>query len=149
MRIWQLLCGGLLISNMIGCANSPAPTSPTESSSATSSATTSPVSSAATPSASSSSAATAPGFAALQDVVKSTQAAIESGDLAKAKTEFAKFEDSWKTVEDGVRSKSPAVYRAVEDGEKSIEKGIASKQDKKLLAASLQKLSQNIDKASK
>ncbi len=37
--------------------------------------------------------------------------AIEAGKLDAVKTEFAKFEDSWKTLEDEVKSKSDDPYR--------------------------------------
>jgi hypothetical protein len=138
MRIWQLLCGSLLVLNMAGCAKK---TAPGENSTAT-------------PEASSASTATgssgkATGFTALQGTIRSTKKAIEAGKLDAAKTEFAKFEDSWKTVEDGVKSKSGETYRAIEDGVKSVESGIDSKQDKVALLASLQKLSQSVDKASR
>ncbi len=138
MRILQLFCGSLLVLNMAGCANK---TTPVENSTAT-------------PTASSTSTATdstgkATGFMALQETIGSTKKAVEAGKLDAAKTEFAKFEDSWKTVEDGVKSKSGETYRAIEDGVKSVESGIDSKQGKTALLASLQKLSQSIDRASK
>jgi soluble cytochrome b562 len=138
MRIWQLLCGSLLVLNMAGCANK---TAPGENSTATPTA--------SVTSTAKSSTDTAPGFVALQGTIGLTKKAIEAGKLDTAKTEFAKFEDSWKTVEDGVKSKSGETYRAIEDGVKSVESGINSKQDKVALLASLQKLSQSIDTASK
>jgi soluble cytochrome b562 len=138
MRIWQLLCSSLLVLNMAGCANKTASvenltTTPADSSASTVT----------------SSTATAPGFTALQGTIGSTKKAIAAGKLDAAKTEFAKFEDSWKTVEDGVKAKSGETYRAIEDGVKSVESGIDSKQDKAALLASLQKLSQSIEKVSK
>jgi soluble cytochrome b562 len=138
MRIWQLLCGSLLVLNMAGCANKKASI---ENSTATPTA--------SVTSTSKSSTDTAPGFVALQGTIRSTKKAIEAGKLDTAKTEFAKFEDSWKTVEDGVKSKSSETYRAIEDDVKSVESGISSRQDKVALLASLQKLSQSINKASK
>jgi soluble cytochrome b562 len=136
MRIWQLLCGSVLVLNMAGCANK---TASVENSTVAPKATV----------ASTSSTGTAPGFTALQGTIGSTKKAIEAGKLDVAKTEFAKFENSWKTVEDGVKSKSGETYRAIEDGVKSVESGIGSKQGKAALLASLQKLSQSIEKASK
>jgi soluble cytochrome b562 len=138
MRIWQLLCGSVLVLNMAGCANK---TASVENSTATPKA--------AVASTAKSSTGTAPGFMALQGTIGSTKKAIEAGKLDAAKTEFAKFEDSWKTVEDGVKSKSGETYRAIEDGVKSVESGIDSKQGKAALLARLQKLSQSIEKASK
>ena len=89
------------------------------------------------------------GFVALQGVIGATKQAIESGKVDVAKTEFAKFEASWKTVEDGVKTKSPESYKAIEDGVQSVETGINSKKSKEALIASLQQLSQSVDKASK
>jgi hypothetical protein len=137
MRIWQFLCSGLLMLTMTSCAKKPASieTANTPVSSTTSAPKAAPVKSS--------------GFIALQGVIGATKQAIESGKLDVAKTEFAKFEASWKTVEDGVKAKSPESYKAIEEGVESVEKGIGSKQGKDALLASLQKLSQNIDKASK
>ena len=132
MRIWNFLCGGLLILNIAGCANKPA------------TVTTSTV-----PSTTKGVPAQAAGFTALQKVVGATRAAIESGKVDVAKTEFAKFEASWKTVEDGVKTKSPESYKAIEDGIQSVEIGISTKKSKEVLIASLQKLSQSVDRASK
>lgn len=134
MRIWQLLCSGLLVLSVASCSDKPT---------AVNNSTTAP-SAATAPAANKSS-----GFTDLQGVVGATKQAIESGKLDVAKTEFAKFEAAWKTVEDGVKSKAPESYKAIEDGVQSIEMGIGSKQSKEALVASLQKLSQNIDKASK
>ena len=123
---------------MTSCAKKPASveTSTTKSASSTTSTTTD----ASTKSS---------GFTALQQVIGSTRQAIESGKLDVAKTEFAKFEASWKTVEDGVKAKSPDSYKAIEDGVQSVETGITNKQDKTAVLAYLQKLSQNVDRASK
>lgn len=133
MRILQFFCGSLLILSMTSCANKKTPVE----------------NSAAIPASSVASTAKASGFAALQTVISSTKKAVEAGKLDVAKTEIAKFEDSWKNVEDGVKSKSAENYKAIEDGIESIDTGIAKKQSKDALLASLQKLSQNVDKASK
>jgi hypothetical protein len=134
MRIWQLLCGGLLVLNITSCAKKP---TVVESSTTTPGLSTAPA------------IKKSSGFTDLQGVIGATKKAIESGKLDVAKTEFAKFEASWKTVEDGVKTKSPESYKAIEDGVESVEKGIGSKQSKEALTASLQKLSQSIDRASK
>jgi hypothetical protein len=137
MRIYQFLCGGLLVLSMTSCGEKPASV---ETSTAPANPPTSAIKDAPAKSA---------GFTALQGVIGATKQAIESGKLDVAKTEFAKFEASWKTVEDGVKTKSPESYRAIEDGVESVEKGISSKQSKEALTANLQKLSQNIDRARK
>jgi hypothetical protein len=142
VKIWQLLCASLLVINIAGCGNKAADTAtPEASTSSTAKESTSPSFgdkvSTEKPS----------GFAAMQVVIKSTKKAIETAKLNAAKTEFDKFEDSWKTVEDGVKSKSPDAYKAIEDGVQSIQAGIARKQGKDALLANLQKLSQTIDRA--
>jgi hypothetical protein len=143
VKIWQLLCASLLVINIAGCGNKAADiATPEVSTSSTAKESTSPSSgdkvSTEKPS----------GFAAMQAVIKSTGKAIETAKLDAAKTEFDKFEDSWKTVEDGVKSKSPDAYKAIENGVQSIQSGIARKQGKDALLANLQKLSQAIDRAS-
>jgi hypothetical protein len=136
MKILQFFCSSLLLITLASCGNK---TAPVENSTIIPSAV-APTTTAATK---------LPGFVALEGVVSLTKKAIEAGKLDVAKTEFAKFEDSWKSVEDGIKSKSPETYRAIEDGVKSINKGINSKQSKDLLLASLEKLGQTIERASK
>jgi hypothetical protein len=138
MRIWKLFCGSLLVITMNSCANKPAPV---ENSTATPETSTASTAKGSTDKAA--------GFTAMQRVISSTMKAVETGKLDVAKTELAKFEDSWKTVEDGVKSKSAQDYQAIEDGVESVQTGIAKKQNKEALLASLQKLSQSIDKARK
>ena len=77
----------------------------------------------------------APGFGALQAVIMQTKSAIEKGDFKQAKSEFGKFEESWKTVEDGVKAKTPKVYSAIEDGMDSVSEGIKGKNKEKTLTA--------------
>lgn len=55
------------------------------------------------------------GVSGLLSVVSNTKTAVEAGDFAKAKQEFDKFEDEWKTIEDGIKTKSPTSYKAIED----------------------------------
>ena len=138
MRIWQFLCGGLLVMSMTSCAKKPA---------SIETATTTPANS--TTSTTKDAPAKSSGFIALQGVIEATKQAAESGKVDIAKTEFAKFEASWKTVEDGVKTKSPESYKAIEDGIQSVETGLSSNKSKEALIASLQKLSQAVDKASK
>jgi hypothetical protein len=138
MRILQLFCSSLLVLSMASCANKPATTE--------NSATVPENSTATAPKAAPDKAA---GFVALQSVVTATKTAVAAGKLDVAKTEIAKFESAWKPVEDGVKAKSPENYKAIESGVEEIETGITKKQAKDALMASLQKLSQNVDKASK
>ena len=77
----------------------------------------------------------ATGFSSLQSVILKTKGSIEKGDFAQAKTEFGKFEESWKTVEDGVKAKAPKVYGAIEEGMDRTSEGIKSKNKTKALAA--------------
>jgi hypothetical protein len=136
MRILQFFCSSLLLITLASCGNQ---TAPIENSAVPPAAPAAPTTTARSKS---------PGFVALQGVVASTTKAIESGKLDAAKIEFAKFENSWKTVEDSLKSKSPETYRAIEDGVKSIDRGIESKQGKDLLLASLKKLGLTIEQAS-
>ena len=83
------------------------------------------------------------GFSGMQNVIGKTKAAIEAKNFNLAKTEFAKFEDSWKTVEDGVKVKSKTTYTAIEDGMDTINKKIAAKDAPGAIAA-LQLLGKNV-----
>jgi hypothetical protein len=58
----------------------------------------------------------ASGFTVLQGVTEKTAAAVKSDKFDQAKTEFEKFEASWKTVEDGVKAKSSDTYNKIEEG---------------------------------
>jgi hypothetical protein len=138
MRTLQLFCSGLLLLSMASCAN--------KTDTVENSATTPATSTATAPQAAPGKSA---GFTALQGVVSATKTAVEAGKLDAAKTEIAKFEAAWKPVEDGVKAKSPENYKAIEASVEEIETGITKKQPKAALLASLQKLSQTVDKASK
>ncbi|WP_157259930.1 DUF4363 domain-containing protein [Chamaesiphon minutus] len=133
MKILQLFCGSLMAFSITSCTNKPASV---ENSIATTKAVTSAPQNKAS------------GFTALLEVIGSTEKAIEAGKLDGAKIEFAKFENSWKTVEDGVKSKSADTYKAIENEVGLVNSGIASKQSKNILLANLQKLKQSIIKAS-
>lgn len=85
------------------------------------------------------------GFNSLLGVVSSTRAAVEAGNFAKAKAEFAKFEDNWKQVEDGVKAKSPASYKAIEDSLDQVRGDLkGSGPNKQKVLAALQALDKNI-----
>lgn len=88
------------------------------------------------------------GFPGMLDVISKTKAAIEAKNFDLAKTEFAKFEDSWKTVEDGVKVKLKDTYTAIEDGTDTVSKRIAAKDAEGTIVA-LQSLSKNVTTASK
>ena len=75
------------------------------------------------------------GFSGMKNVISSTKIAIEAANFDKAKTDFAKFEDSWKTVEDGVKKTAPTKYSAIEEGMEAINKGIKEKNKNSTIAA--------------
>jgi hypothetical protein len=88
------------------------------------------------------------GFTALQNVISKTKTAVEAGKFDQAKTEFGKFEDSWKTVEDGVKAKASKTYDAIEEGMDSVNNGLKSKNKEASLTA-LQALSKNVASVAK
>lgn len=109
--------------------------------------------SAPTPSTSTPAISTSPeksggGYPALQDVITKTKTAVEAKDFAKTKTEFEKFEPSWKNVEDALKSKSPETYNAIEEGMDGVEQGIKSKDQAKVLTA-LESLKTSVTSAAK
>ena len=83
------------------------------------------------------------GFSGMKNVVTNTKTAVEAANFEKAKTDFAKFEDSWKTVEDDVKKTAPTKYSAIEEGMEAINKGIKEK-NKNGTMASLASLSKNV-----
>ncbi len=86
----------------------------------------------------------------LLNVVNNTKSAVEAGDFAKAKTEFDKFEDSWKPVEDGIKAKSPENYKAIEESMDKIEGQLkASKPSKEKVLPELQSLEKTITSVEK
>jgi hypothetical protein len=92
----------------------------------------------------------AAGFAALQSVTEKTTTAVNAGKIDQAKTEFEKFEDSWKTVEDGVKAKSSKTYTAVEEGLDTMNGEFKNKQpDKAKMLSALKSLNETIATASK
>jgi hypothetical protein len=165
MKIWQLLCGSVLVLTMASCGNKTATTPSAEKTPApevaTAPATTpapatapatektpttekTPAPAAAAPTAT----ATGSGFPALKSIVAATKKAGEAANFDLATTEFSKFEDAWKTVEDKVKAKKPADYKAIETTVEAANMAIAKK-DKSALLASLTKLSGSVDKVSK
>lgn len=51
----------------------------------------------------------------LSGLVFYTKNAVQAGNLAKAKTDFGKFENAWKKVEDRIKAKAPKSYNELED----------------------------------
>jgi hypothetical protein len=92
----------------------------------------------------------AAGFTVLQNVTEKTTTAVNADKFDQAKTEFEKFEYSWKTVEDGVKAKSSKTYTAVEDGLDTMNGELKNKQpDKAKMLAALKSLNQSIATISK
>jgi hypothetical protein len=89
------------------------------------------------------------GFAALTDVVTKTKTAVTAGNFEKGKTEFAKFEDSWKTVEDGVKAKDGGTsYGTIEKAMDKVDGGLKAK-DAAATLAGLKVLSESLVAAAK
>ena len=85
-------------------------------------------------------------YAELLGVVTNTKAAVQTGNFAKAKTEFDKFENAWKKVEDGIKAKSRKSYDAVEETtEKVMAELKKSKPNKDQVLAQLQSLEKTIN----
>ncbi len=165
MKIWQLVCGSVLVLSMTSCGDKTATTPPAEKTPATEAApvtASTPTTTEAAPTSSApstekppateatpaTSTATGSGFPGLKAVISETKKAGEAANFDVATTEFSKFEDAWKTVEDKVKSKSPTDYKEIETTVETANMAIASK-DKKGLLASLTKLSGSVDKVSK
>ena len=90
-------------------------------------------------------AASPASYSELLTVVTNTKAAVQTGNFAKAKTEFGKFENAWKKVEDGIKSKAPKSYDAVEETtEKVMAELNKSQPSKEQVLAQLQSLEKTI-----
>lgn len=81
--------------------------------------------------------------AGLKNVVSKTQAAVETGDFAKAQSEFEEFEDSWKPIEDGIKEKSPTGYDTIESSMDEVSSALKDS-DKTKATAALKSLDQAI-----
>jgi hypothetical protein len=158
MKIWQLVCGSVLVLSMTSCGDKAAVKPPTETATApeaapattpTSSApATAPATAPAPEAAAPTATATGSGFPALKAVVATTKKAADAANFDLATTEFSKFEDAWKSVEDKVKTKTPANYKDIETTVEEANMAIATK-NKTTLLASLTKLNGFIDKVSK
>jgi hypothetical protein len=140
-RIQSLLITSAVVIGLVSC-NQPTPpevsvappTTPPTIPSTTSPATTKPMSA---------------GFGALTDVVSKTKTAVTVGNFEQGKTEFAKFEDSWKTIEDGVRAKAGGTYYgAIEKDMDKVNTGLKGK-DAAATLAGLKTLSESLVAAAK
>jgi hypothetical protein len=47
--------------------------------------------------------------------VDDTIAAVESGDLAAAKANFAAYSEAWEGMEDGIKARAPGALATIED----------------------------------
>jgi hypothetical protein len=178
MKIWQLVCGSVLVLSMTSCGNKTATTPPGEPATTGAAPTTEPAPTGSAPATTGTAAkppadkppsatdkppadkppatatepatttATGSGFPALKAVIGATKKAGEAANFDAATTEFSKFEDAWKSVEDKVKAKKPADYKAIETTVEAANMAIAKK-DKTALLASLTKLSGSVDKVSK
>ncbi len=93
-------------------------------------------------------AAPAAGISNLQTVISNTTTAVNAGDFNKAKGEFGKFEDNWKTVEDGIKQKAPSTYEAIEANMDKVQDALKTSNKAQSLAA-LQALNQQVVNATK
>lgn len=93
-------------------------------------------------------AAPAAGISNLQTVISNTTTAVNAGDFTKAKGEFDKFEDSWKTVEDGIKQKAPSTYEAIEADMDKVQDALKTSNKAQSLSA-LQALGQQVVNATK
>jgi hypothetical protein len=133
MNRFQLLLVGSAMLGLVGCGEpkASAPDAPTAQ-------------------ASNAAVSPAAGFTALQGVTVKTAAAVKSDKFDQAKTEFERFETSWKTVEDAVKAKSSDTYNKIEEGLDTVNGEFKNKQpDKAKVTTALQSLSKEITAAAK
>lgn len=149
-RMVMLSVVGLMsLASLVGCSNQPQATTEqatteqaTTEQPASTTTTTAPVTAA--------DAGMAPGFDGLNQVITNTQMAAETGDFAKAKTEFEQFETYWSQVEDGIKAKSADTYDAIEKNMDEIDSELkASTPDKDKVLAALQSIQTNVTSVAK
>ncbi|WAL59953.1 hypothetical protein [Thermocoleostomius sinensis] len=86
------------------------------------------------------------GFDELRNVIVNTRGAVEAGDFAKARADFAQFEDFWKQVEDGVKAKSASTYDAIEQSMDQINGELKTSQpNQAIILSALQSLEANVN----
>jgi hypothetical protein len=132
-----LVVGALTLLALAGCDGAQEASTPKTSPSQ--------IPAAATAASTSDKAASPASYAELLSVVTNTKAAVQTGNFAKAKTEFDKFETAWKKVEDGIKKTSPKSYDAVEEtAEKVMAELKKTKPSKDQVLAQLQSLEKTI-----
>jgi hypothetical protein len=142
-RIQSLLVTSAVVVGLVGLVSCSQPTPPEVAVSPTTSPST------AAPKPSAAAEPTSAGFASLNTVVSKTRTAVTAGDFEQGKTEFGKFEDSWKTVEDGVRAKAGGTYYgAIEKAAGTVNTGLKGK-DAAATLAGLKTLNENLATAAK
>jgi hypothetical protein len=122
-------------------------TETTETTTKTETSATPPTGGATAPTATSSTTAPAAGAGGALSAAEKTQltpvktalvmanSAIKSGDIAKAKTQFAKFSSVWPTVEPLVKAKAGANYAAISSGVEMVKTAMGSPTPDKAKAA--------------
>jgi hypothetical protein len=90
------------------------------------------------------------GVTKMKAVLTEVQAAVNSGDAAKAKTEAANLEDAWAKFEDDVKVMSKDLYDKAETPLHVIEAGSGiDPLDKDVLTKSVTELNQVLDEINK
>lgn len=157
MKIWQFVCGSVLVLSMTSCGDKTATTPPTETTPVAETAPTTPeVAASSAPSETppvtqaspATSTATAADFPALKASISGTKKAGEAANFEAARTEFDKFGEAWTTVGEKVKSKSSTDFDEIEATIEEANMGINT-EDKKRLLTNLTKLSGSIAKVSK
>jgi hypothetical protein len=137
-----LVLSAVTLVALAGCGDKEASTAPTPPSAVPTATTTTTTT---TTTSGSEKPVSAASYPELMSVVTNTKAAVETGDFVKAKTEFDKFETSWKKVEDGIKAKEPKSYDTVEGTtEKVTDELKKSKPSKDIVLAQLQSLEKTI-----
>ncbi|MFC5406182.1 hypothetical protein [Cohnella soli] len=90
------------------------------------------------------------GVSEMKDVLTNVQAAVDAGDVAKAKTEATNLESAWEKFEDDVKDKSAELYEKAETPLHAIEAGAEiDPLDKDVLTKSVNELNQVLDEINK
>jgi hypothetical protein len=75
--------------------------------------------------------------------VDDTITAVESGDLAAAKADFAAYSEAWEGMEDGIKARSPEAMATIEDAsDNASAELLATLSTRDTQLAALQKLHQ-------
>src|SRR5690349_1463577 len=68
-------------------------------------------------------------------IIQRATAAAQAGDLAAAKQEYDRYENTWFDIEDGVRARSRDSYRAIEKEMSNVSNAFDAKDQAKIVAA--------------